>query len=244
MKRILQVSVLALALIGLGGARATSLADLLAGGSITAGDKVFDQFTLLSFVAADATHVLDAANIDVTPLNDGAMDPGPGLAFAVSNDELTTTGDGIFNFIDLAFGFRVTAPAGFLVHDNSLYLTGVTLTSDIDFEDLGTTILEWVDPNGFVADPSTPGYISTEISNLAGVGTNSTPASSTFAPHQSIFVTNDLLVWATNRLETARLTAFEQRFSQQVAGIPEPGTLALLLVGMVALGAGLRRRNA
>jgi hypothetical protein len=241
MRSSLKLSALALALlVGAGGAQATALSALLNGGSITAGDKIFDQWSLIGYEAGDG-RALNAGNIDITALNDGGLDPGPGLSFAVSGGEFDVIGDGIFNFVDLMFSFRVTAAAGFEIKDNSLNLTGggLSWTKDNN-EDLGFTIQEWVSSIGPVIDPATGGYIKTELSQLEGVSTSVTAASSQFAPSQSIWVTKDILVWSVDDTDTASLTGFTQRFSQQT--VPEPATFGL--VGMALLAAGFARRRA
>jgi len=83
-----------------------TLAELFAGQSITAGDKVFDNWTNLTdpgFFSSDPTRTFNPGNITVTSLGDGGDDPGPGLRFAVLDGELNIGGDGGYAFIDLAF---------------------------------------------------------------------------------------------------------------------------------------------
>jgi len=63
--------------------------------------------------------------------------------------------------------------------------------------------------------------------------------SASFAPQDDIYVTKNILVWATDPNETASLTGFSQRFSQ----IPEPGTLLLFVPAMAALVAVRRRKT-
>lgn len=217
-----------------------TLEQLLAGQSITAGDKLFDRWSLMGdgFTASDDTRTFDAAKIEVTSLDDGGDNPGPGLSFSVLDDELSVTGDDIYAFVDLMFGFRASVLPGFdkQIKDNSLALTGGSVTTEGDngfyinetigtgpgLDDLGEKGVEfsWLDPDGL-------------ISKLTD--------SAEFAPQNEVWVTKNIAVWATGSRETASLRGFEQRFSQQ--NVPEPGTLALVALALAGAGIAARRRR-
>jgi hypothetical protein len=223
------------------GAQATLLSNLLAGASITAGDKVFDQFRVI-FQDNLGTALVDPANIEVSSLNDGGSDPGPGLRFDILNGAMTVVGNGSYAYSNYMFGFRVTSLGG-PIKDNSLYLTGSDLSNPT--MDLGVTIQELVGTAPtLVEDPgntSLPdlGVKQVENSYLSGVGATSNLTDlASFAPHTTIYVSKNLYVWASDAGETARLTQFAQRFSQ----VPLPGTLALLCMGLIG-AYSVRRRD-
>ncbi len=78
-------------LLGSGIAHAISFSDLTNGGSLTVGDKLFDNWSVDYYDAADFGD-FDASNIEVTGLDDGG---DYGIRFDVSNSELSVTGDDI-----------------------------------------------------------------------------------------------------------------------------------------------------
>ena len=220
-----------LALAFSAGAGAVPLQDLFNGATITAGDKLFDRWTLNLADASDPAFDPDFSQVDVTPLNDGGNDPGPGLRFDLGT-EFDLTGNDFFSFIDASFGFRVTTLGNERIKDNSLLLEQavVTLTGNN-----GSTIVETI---GTTPGGNDLGTKIVEFSFLDGLGTTQiTNASAEFDPQTEIFVTKNILVFA-DLDERAGIFSFTQRFSQ----VPEPGTTALLAAGLLAGGLARRRR--
>lgn len=219
----------------------TGLDALLDGGSIIAGDKLFDRWSF-TYEASDVQRQFSAANIGVTALSDGGDDPGPGLRFDVQNGELTVTGDNVYAFVDLQLSFRVSVLAGVnkAIKDNSLTLTSglVQARGDNGFyinEVIGTS--EGIDDLG-----EKEVEFSWLDEGLGGSGLISELTdSASFSPQNEVWVTKNILVWATGTDETASLLGFEQRFSQQP--VPEPGSLALAALALAGLGLAVRRRR-
>lgn len=222
---------LVLACMGcMGGAQAIPLSTLLDGGSITAGDKLFSEWSF-AYASSDANRVFNPTNIEVTALNDGGDNPGPGLQFNILSGELTVTGDGIYAYADLTLAFHVDVLDPLRrIKDNSLQLIAGSLTTTRD-ADNGSYIQEFVGttPGGTDLVNFKDVELSWDGSNLI----NKPIDTAAFAPQNAVWVTKNILVWATGAEETAALESFSQRFSQEV---PEPGTLALVgIAGLIAL---------
>lgn len=220
-----------------------TLAELLRpGASITAGDKLFDNWSNPFYDSSVATRAFNAANILVTSLDDGGDNPGPGLSFSVLNGELTIQGDDLFAFIDLAISFRasVLPGVGKQIKDNSLKLTAGAIQAA---GDNGFYIKEFI---GTTEGGDDLGDKEVEFSwldeSLGGNGlVENLSDSAVFAPHSQVWVTKNILVWATGSNETASLTGFEQRFSQQ--NVPEPASYGLAGLALLAAGVARRRRR-
>lgn len=230
MKQLRQfLGTVGLVLACMSGAQAIPLSTLLGGASITAGDKLFSKWSF-AYKSSDANRVFNPANIGVTALNDGGDNPGPGLQFDVLNGELSVTGNGIYAYVDLLLGFHVDVlDPSRRIKDNTLQLIAASLTNTRD-ADNGSYIQEFVG--------TTPGgtdlvnFKEVEFSQLGSNQTLKPTDIAAFVPQDRVWVTKNILVWATGIDETAALGSFSQRFSQEV---PEPGTLALVgIAGLVA----------
>ena len=147
--------------------------------------------------------------------------------------------------------FNMTADPGFLIKDNSLDITDAVVTNS---GDNGVGIQEFIGtaPN-LVDDPGNISLPDLAVNSVefsyqdpalfGGSGlTSNTSGSVNFTPNNSIYVSKDISVWASTDGETASLTGFSQRFSQQT--VPEPSTVLLMAIGIAGLGFGRRKLRA
>lgn len=217
-------------LLGPGGAQAIPLSELFNGGSITAGDKLFDSWQLLFYDSSEVDRSFNADNIEVAPLITGDF----GLSFGVNNDELSVQGDGGFAYVDLMFGFRVSVldPLWRVIDANLALEDGSYSYTPDGTTDVGMYINERI---GSDLELSDLGELFAEFSQLDDDSFAELEATTTFAPQSELWVTKNILVWAVDTTDTAALSVFDQRFSQTQAVIPEPSTIILMLLGIAGL---------
>lgn len=235
-KSFLSIGLCALLAAAAGGAQAALMSDLINGGSITVGDKRFDQWTV-TLNGGPGGIPADLATLDVTGIT--GVDVGLNFTF---NPGHRVTGDDIFAYTDLTFGFRVSVlDPNWAITDNSLTLTGWSLAWNADLlNDLGVFISEKVGTSPGGDDLASKEVTRNVLDDVVSDDSLLTD-SAVFAPHREIFVTKNILVWARDLTDSASLISFEQRFSQTQTQIPEPASL--LLVGMALAGLGFAGRR-
>ncbi len=195
------------------GVQAVSLESLFTGDTLTVGDKLFDDWTLLGQTNPTSGSI-NLAQIDVTGINSDPLNPG--LMFT-TNGQLSVSGA---DFLDLNFGFSVTIlDPRFKIKDFSLEITnfdaddGLILIEEEIFDNNGNSI----------------SFKDAIIDNLL----NDTKLfdSDEFSPLDKIFVEKNILVAGDTDADFVSLVSFEQHFSQ--TSVPEPETIYLLALGII-----------
>jgi hypothetical protein len=196
---------------GCAGTSFCTLAELIAGGTITVNTMVFADWELESI---DLDGVSPDFNLIVVEgKDDGGLVPGNGIKFS-GNGELLVVGA---DRLDMAIGFTVDSAMDFL--GNSLTILSDTV--------VGTAFLK---VGEFVADGSGVGLGQKEVETDPFFAPLITTDAIEFPVVQTkLIIEKDILLQSSAAGDSAELDMFEQRF------VPEPnGTLALV-VGAGAL---------
>lgn len=196
------------------GDSACSLEEMLRGGTITVGDKLFDNWAFddLSTVSVSTT------GISVVPLDDQPLNPG--LRFVANGNLSVTNLDEIFFQLDYAVS----------TVDGVARINGSTL-------ELGTSSVG----QGLIAlyadlfDAGLADIGHNEV-NAGPIGEQLFDQAS-FAPQSRLSVQAFVILAGGAAGDSVGLDSFTQRFSQ----VSEPGTLLLLTVAL--LGLRHRRRS-
>jgi hypothetical protein len=206
------------------------LSSLLDGGSITVGDKLFDQFTYLS-----TGDMPDADNVNVAPIQDS--DGNFGLRFqggfldVFDGDPNDPSDAG--NPSDALIGYRVTVldPA-FLISDVRLAGNPVVIGPP------GAT-------SGLIGVSET--FLPDDLLILAifdiepGNSNQLVDSALLTTPLRTLHVQKDIIAFADAQGSAATLSFVDQTFSQVV--VPEPSTISLLVLGLGATVWAMRRKS-
>ena len=240
--RAISFALLCLLFLGLNRAHATvitngcanvnvscSLTELFNGASIQVGEKLFDQWELIFF---DADGLVDFSQITVSGLDDGGLVPGHGLRYN-GNGQLVVNAMGGTNFIDLQFGYDITAFNHHSIFGNSLEITAFALGDPFG----GDAI---VDIREDVSDKDKV-FITDKLVGIDELffDPSTLRDSVEFEPHKQLWIENDIFLDAGFG-GLAVLDHFEQRFAQVVS---EPGTLALFSLSLAGIGLMRHRRK-
>jgi hypothetical protein len=197
-------------------ARAVTLADLIAGQSITVGDKLFDNFSYVGTGAAPAA-------ADITVKGDQDINGNYGLRF-ISAWAASTPGQ----TMDSNIGFDVT------VLDPNSWISDIHLTANVSATGDGSfaQVIEQV------TDPNVVGQIKVETPSPLGAWADLPKL------EKKIHVSKDALFVVGKDGGNASMSELDNYYSQKTR-VPEPGSIAMLL-GVAVSGSlfGLRMRRA
>jgi hypothetical protein len=204
------------------------LSTLLTGGTITVGDKFFDQFTYSS-----TGDMPDASGVNVIPIVDG--NGNLGIRFQGGFVDLFDGGpDEPGSPSDALIAYRVT------VLDPAFLISDVNLAGNPRvIGPLGAESgLIGVSETFLLDDP----FVNLAIFDIEPGGSQQLVDSSLLTvPLQSLHVQKNILAFADVQGNAATLSFVDQTFSQ--VAVPEPSTISLLILGLAATAWGLRRHR-
>ncbi len=219
----------AVSTVGCGGSADTcTLAELFGGGSITAGSKTFDAFSLVfeDVPPLGVGNDVDEGVVSLTGLDDAGLVPGPGFRFNGNGELVTPAGE----LIGYVFEFDVTdnaAPIS-LIDGASLTAGPFSLGSDDFF------IVQARLPNiNFAAD--------LEVFAESFSGTSVVASSFDLVPDAASIRVGHSISVDSFLGSGATLTDYTFRVNQTV--IPLPMALPLMLSGLGLLAGVARRRS-
>jgi len=213
------------------GSDAYSILSVMDAGGIRVGNLVFSDFRVVS-TASEGGSAGGAGHITVS----GVLTEGEyGLAF---NGSWTALDGGV---ADTTIGFKVAADEPWLLHDNSLWISGYGATN-------GGLVM--VTENVYDADPrqepSEADAVANKLVWYSGPDDHQTYHHAEYEIGGSpvslseVWVVKDIHVVSAGAGSTAGVSELYQSFSQ----VPEPATVGLLALGSIGVILRRRRRGA
>jgi hypothetical protein len=222
--------------LGATGAQAISLDALFAAGTIQVDDKLFSDWLLKELVDPFDAPPIDLTQIEVSGISGNPLNPG--LNFAVGGGGLQAGGQaGSFDEVILQFEFKVTAlDPSMRITDSELSISGGWVASPDTFLGIEETVCTSANCEPAVADEIAfqQVWVNTFFNDFMEQNARN------FAPQQESWVDQYIYVASWDG-GPAAITNFQQFFSQEVVSVPEPGSLAMVALGLLGVGFGRRR---
>jgi hypothetical protein len=218
------------------GAQAISLDALFAAGTIQVNDKLFSDWQLKELVDSSDAPRIDLTQIEVTGISGNPLNPG--LDFAIDGGGLQAGGQaGDFDVAILRFEFKVTVlDPRMRIKDSELSISGGWVASPDTLLGIEETVCSSAN-----CEPAVPDEIAWQrvwVDTLLNEFKEQDVRN--FAPQQEIWVDQFVYVASWDG-GPAAITNFQKFFSQEVVSVPEPGSLAMVALGLIGVGFGRRR---
>jgi hypothetical protein len=204
-------------------------------------DKTFFNFHSFSGIATGGATAVTADQITVSPIETSAGPPGSGPGLSYQSAFFNITGSltsAVSQDTKFTYDVKVNSGAN-LLEDASLFMSGISIGSPTSKISIGETLTSGPPNFNPIATPSVFDI------NSPPPGGNRFFDQPFFTPVNFAEVNKDIaLSMSQGATGNTAFSIMEQRFSQ-VAGVPEPSTMALAGLGALGLiGYGLRRRKA
>lgn len=239
MKKLRMILLALFLVIGVSGTgNATMMTELLAGGSIQVGDKLFSDFSYdVIFDDAGLLNPIDAFDVSLIEVIGLGADPmNPGIRFQTASGAPAFSVDD-FNWLDVEFTFKVS------VLDPLYQIDSVSLAVDGLIEGEGSVAIgDDIATNNAAFDPLSGGDVTSFDPWVAvySPGPLNGSDSASFDPLSEIWVKKDIFLASDGGI--VNVNWIDQNFHQ--TAVPEPTTMLLMGVGLLGICGVTRKKRA